>query len=98
MPPPRHALIVDPLDGGRSRFTTHDDVSGLLLLFTGKVMAASQRGFELMARALKERGGLCPPQTRRPPVIVRACRSCLSGSSPPGSNGSGARAGWRWAS
>ena len=51
----RHALIVDPLDGGRSRFTTHEDVTGVLLPFTGKVMTASQQGFELMARAVKER-------------------------------------------
>ena len=51
----RHALIVDPLDDGRSRFTTHEDVSGILLPFLGKVMAASQQGFELMARAVKER-------------------------------------------
>jgi hypothetical protein len=51
----RHALIVDPLDGERSRFTTHEDVTGILLPFTGKVMAASQQGFELMARAVKER-------------------------------------------
>jgi len=50
----RHALIVEPLDGGRSRFTTHEDVSGILLPFAGKVMTASQQGFELMARALKE--------------------------------------------
>jgi len=51
----RHALIVDALDGGRSRFTTHEDVTGILLPFVGKVMTASQQGFELMAQALKER-------------------------------------------
>lgn len=51
----RHALIVDPLDGGRSRFTTHEDVTGILLPFVGRVMTASQQGFELMARAVKER-------------------------------------------
>jgi hypothetical protein len=51
----RHALIVDPLDGGRSRFTTHEDVTGILLPVAGKVMTASQEGFELMARALKKR-------------------------------------------
>jgi hypothetical protein len=51
----RHALIVDPLDGERSRFTTHEDVTGIMLPFAGKVMAASQQGFELMARAVKER-------------------------------------------
>jgi len=51
----RHALIVDALDGGRSRFTTHEDVTGLLLPFAGRVMTASQQGFELMAQALKKR-------------------------------------------
>ncbi|HZK58789.1 MAG TPA: hypothetical protein VFC59_02830 [Cryobacterium sp.] len=51
----RLALIVDPLDGGRSRFTTHEDVTGILLPFAGRVMTASQQGFELMARAVKER-------------------------------------------
>jgi len=51
----RHALIVDPLDGGRPRFTTHEDVTGILLPFVDKVMTASQQGFELMARAVKER-------------------------------------------
>ena len=57
----RHALIVDSLDDGRSRFTTHEEVSGVLLPFLGKVMAASQQGFEEMARALKTRAeGLAP--------------------------------------
>jgi hypothetical protein len=51
----RHALIVDPLEGGRSRFTTHEDVTGILLPFAGKVMTASQQGFDLMARAVKQR-------------------------------------------
>jgi len=51
----RHALIVEPLDSARSRFTTHEDVTGILLPLAGKVMTASQQGFELMARALKER-------------------------------------------
>jgi hypothetical protein len=57
----RHALIVDALDDSRSRFTTHEEVSGVLLPFLGKVMAASQHGFEEMARALKARAeGLAP--------------------------------------
>lgn len=51
----RHALIVDPVDARRSRFTTHEDVSGLLLPFLGRVMKASQEGFEQFCRALKER-------------------------------------------
>jgi hypothetical protein len=51
----RHALVVEELPGGRSRFTTHEDVSGILLPFLGKVMRASQEGFEQMAQALRRR-------------------------------------------
>ncbi len=51
----RHALIVEPLEGGRARFTTHEEVSGALLPVLGKVMKASQDGFELMAAAVKAR-------------------------------------------
>jgi len=51
----RHALVVDLLDDQRSRFTTHEEVSGILLPFLGKVMRASQLGFEEMAQALKTR-------------------------------------------
>ena len=51
----RHALRVDPLDGGRARFTTHEDVSGILVPFLGRIMKASQDGFELMVRAVKVR-------------------------------------------
>ena len=51
----RHALSVDPLSDGRARFTTHEEVTGLLLPFLGKVMRASQKGFEEMAAAVKAR-------------------------------------------
>ena len=51
----RHALTVEPLDGGRSRFTTHEEVSGILVPILGKVMRASQQGFELMTEALGRR-------------------------------------------
>jgi hypothetical protein len=51
----RHSLAVEPLDGGRSRFTTHEEVSGILVPVLGKVMRASQQGFELMAEALSRR-------------------------------------------
>ena len=51
----RHALMVEPLDEGRSRFTTHEEVSGILVPVLGKVMRASQQGFELMAEALSRR-------------------------------------------
>jgi hypothetical protein len=51
----RHALSVDPLDDERARFTTHEEVTGILLPFLGKVMRASQKGFEQMAAAVKAR-------------------------------------------
>jgi hypothetical protein len=51
----RHSLMVEPLDDGRSRFTTHEEVSGILVPVLGKVMRASQQGFELMAEALSHR-------------------------------------------
>ncbi len=51
----RHALSVDPLGDGRARFTTHEEVTGILLPFLGKVMKASQEGFAQMAAAVKAR-------------------------------------------
>ncbi len=51
----RHALVVEPLGDGRSRFTTHEEVSGVLLPFLGKAMRASQDGFELLCRAVNRR-------------------------------------------
>ena len=51
----RHALQVEELPDGTSRFTTHEDVSGILVPFLGKVMRASQEGFEQMAAALRRR-------------------------------------------
>jgi hypothetical protein len=51
----RHSLVVQPLDETTSRFTTHEEVSGILLPLLGRAMKASQQGFEEMSRALKER-------------------------------------------
>ena len=51
----RHALSVESLPGDHCRFTTHEDVSGILVPVLGKVMHASQKGFEQMAAALKDR-------------------------------------------
>ena len=70
----RHALSVDPLGDGRARFTTHEEVTGVLLPFLGKVMKASQEGFERMAAAVKvraealsaESAGARPPQVAVP--------------------------------
>jgi hypothetical protein len=51
----RHTLLVEPLDGDRSRFTTHEEVSGILVPLLGKVMRASQQGFEQLAQAVRSR-------------------------------------------
>ncbi len=51
----RHALSVEPLGAERSRFTSHEEVSGVLTPLLKKTMRASQQGFEEMARALAER-------------------------------------------
>lgn len=51
----RHALSVEDLGEGRSRFTTHEDVSGVLTPLLTKTMRASQQGFEEMAAALAAR-------------------------------------------
>ncbi len=51
----RHALSVEDLGEGRSRFTTHEDVSGVLTPLLRKTMRASQQGFDEMAAALAGR-------------------------------------------
>jgi hypothetical protein len=51
----RHELRVEPLGETRSRFTTHEEVSGLLVPVLGKVMRASQKGCEQMAAAMRRR-------------------------------------------
>ena len=51
----RHALVVEPINDTLTRFTTHEEVSGILLPFLGKTLGASQEGFEQMCQAVKER-------------------------------------------
>ncbi len=51
----RHALSVEASADGRSRFRTHEDVTGILLPFLGRTMRRTQQGFELLAAAVKER-------------------------------------------
>ena len=51
----RHSLTVEPLDESRTRFRTHEEVTGILLPVLGKVMRASQQGFEEFSAALKTR-------------------------------------------
>lgn len=50
-----HTLMIDELDAGHTRFTQHEKFSGLLVPFTSKILAATQRGFQAMNRALKQR-------------------------------------------
>jgi len=51
----KHGLTIEPLDDGRSRFRTREEVTGVLLPFLGKVMRRTQHGFELLAAAVKAR-------------------------------------------
>lgn len=51
----RHSLMIEELGEGRSRFTSHEEVSGILLPVLGKVMRQSQAGFEELCRAVKAR-------------------------------------------
>jgi hypothetical protein len=51
----RHSLTVEALGEARSRFRTHEEVSGILLPVLGKLMRASQQGFERLAAAAKAR-------------------------------------------
>jgi hypothetical protein len=51
----RHSLTVEDLSESRSRFRTHEEVTGILLPVLGKVMHASQRGFEELCTAVKAR-------------------------------------------
>jgi hypothetical protein len=51
----RHTLHVEPLGDSRCRFTTHEEVTGILLPLLGGIMRDSQRGFEDFAAAVKAR-------------------------------------------
>jgi hypothetical protein len=46
---------VEPLGDSRCRFTTHEEVTGILLPLLGGIMRDSQRGFEDFAAAVKAR-------------------------------------------
>jgi hypothetical protein len=51
----RHSLTVEALDESRARFRSHEEVGGILLPILGKVMRASQEGFEGLCAAVKAR-------------------------------------------
>ena len=48
-----HSLTVEALPDGRSRLRAHEDVTGILLPVLGKAMRRTQRGFALLAEAVK---------------------------------------------
>jgi hypothetical protein len=50
-----HRLAVEPLDGGGSRFIQSERFSGLLVGPFAKTLAATERGFVEMNKALKQR-------------------------------------------
>jgi hypothetical protein len=50
-----HLLQVEPLGGGRSRFTQSERFTGLLTWFSGKTFSRTRAGFEAMNAALKQR-------------------------------------------
>ena len=50
-----HSFEIEPLDGGRTRFTQSERFSGLLVRPLGGGVGKTERGFEAMNRALKSR-------------------------------------------
>lgn len=50
-----HIFRLEPLAAGRTRFVHGERFTGLLIPFMGGVLDKTERGFELMNRALKER-------------------------------------------
>src|SRR5215210_1413979 len=50
-----HSFEIEPLDGGRSRFTQADRFSGVLVRPFAGSLEKTRRGFEAMNTALKER-------------------------------------------
>jgi hypothetical protein len=50
-----HSLLIEPLDGGRSRFVQSERFTGLLVGLVGGTLAKTETGFEQMNDALKAR-------------------------------------------
>ena len=51
-----HAFIIEPIDGGRVRFTQREPFTGVLTpLFWILFIRFTRRGFEALNQALKER-------------------------------------------
>jgi hypothetical protein len=53
-----HHFVVEPLAGGRTRFTQTEDFSGILVPFVG--FSPYEAGWERMNRALKARAEVTP--------------------------------------
>lgn len=50
-----HTLSIEPLEEGRCRFRTHEDVTGVLSPFMEGITRRTQLGFEMLVRAVKQR-------------------------------------------
>jgi hypothetical protein len=50
-----HSFRLEPLEGGRTRFVQSERFSGLLVPLLRSSLAKTERGFEVMNAALKER-------------------------------------------
>jgi hypothetical protein len=50
-----HRFRLEPLDGDRTRFVQSERFSGILVAFSGKGLAKTERGFDAMNEALKLR-------------------------------------------
>jgi hypothetical protein len=53
-----HRFQLEPLDGGRTRFTQSERFTGVLVGLSGKALAKTERGFEEMNEALERRAEL----------------------------------------
>ncbi len=59
-----HSFTIQPLEGNRVRFVQREAFKGLLVpLFARSLETNTQRGFEEMNRALKERAGITPERS-----------------------------------
>jgi hypothetical protein len=65
-----HSFEIEPLAGGRSRLTQSERFSGLLVRALRRSLANTERGFEAMNMALKERAESAQ-NARRPALAGR---------------------------
>jgi hypothetical protein len=61
-----HSFTLASIDGGRTRVVQHERFTGMLVPILGRgLYVASQEGFEMLTRALKERAEAPPWRTGR---------------------------------